>query len=313
MRKLDTGKKLLALSIFTRFSVLILLCLLGLWTEYLNLKMGYNNPRLVELSSGPAMRVFYECSDAFFSLFGDPLEAAQTFGGMTWSIRLWGVPFTDPIAFFSILVRDRSLEWGFVLGLILPITLVLLFGRVFCTYICPASLLFFTISRIRRLLGGFFYFPNLSLSKGFAWGILVGGLLLALSFGHGIWILILPYFAMGQTIFHGIAFGTISVAFFSLILFSLFDLCLGQQFTCRYICPTGRFLGWMGSKSLFSVRRDAKKCLPECHICYDVCPLKVDPKIDDSKDCSLCGECLVACPTKCLSIGKVGETWVKLG
>ena len=31
--------------------------------------------------------------------------------------------------------------------------------------------------------------------------------------------------------------------------------------------------------------------------------MKVQPKMDETLDCSMCGECLTICPTKCLSIG----------
>ena len=37
------GRGLMVLSIGTRFGVLVLICLLALWTEYLNLKVGYGN------------------------------------------------------------------------------------------------------------------------------------------------------------------------------------------------------------------------------------------------------------------------------
>ena len=90
------GRSLLVLSILTRAGVIGILCFLAALTSYHNLKRSYNNPRLVELSEGKAMRVFYETSDAFFSRFGDPAVEARKSGGMTWSIRLGGVPFTDP-------------------------------------------------------------------------------------------------------------------------------------------------------------------------------------------------------------------------
>ena len=297
------GRRLLTLSVISRVGVLLLLCLFALWTEYLNLKVGYNSPRLVELSSGKTMRVFYELSDSFFSLFGDPVEVMQTNGGMTWSIRVMGLPFTDPVAGLSVFVRNQLLPLEFALGLLIPLGLALLFGRVFCAYICPASLLFFAIARIRRLLRRFFYFPDIEVSRGLAWGILFGGLIAAYLMGHGIWILILPYFGVGQTIFHALAFGTLSIAVTSVAVFGLLDLCLGKQFTCRYLCPTGRLLGCIGRKSVVSIRRDAPQCLPRCTICIDICPMKVSPKLDQSVDCSLCGECIVACPGKCLSIG----------
>ena len=300
---MKAGRSLLALSIVTRTGVIAILCLLAMLTNYHNLKRSYNLPRLVELSEGRPMRVFYENTDRFFALFGDPASVAQQNGGMTWSIRLGGVPFTDPIAALSVLAKSQKWELGFALGLLIPLSLALLFGRVFCAYVCPASLLFFTISRVRGLLAKFFYLPEFSLNRGFCWGLLFGGVVTAVWVGHGVWTLILPYFAIGQTLFHGIAYGTISFSLGSLLVFGLLDLVMGKQFTCRYVCPTGRLLGFVGSKSVFSLKRDAPECLEACTSCIDVCPMKVQPKYDESLDCSMCGECLTICPTKCLSIG----------
>lgn len=297
------GRILLVLSIFTRAGVIAILCLLAMLTSYHNLKRAYNLPRLVELSEGKATRVFYENADRFFSMFGDPATAAQRSGGMTWSVRLGGVPFTDPVAAVSVLAKSHRWEFGFALGLIIPLGLALLFGRVFCAYICPASLLFFTISRVRRLISKFFLLPELSLNRGFCWGILFGGVVTAVWIGHGVWTLLLPYFAIGQSLFHGIAYGALSFSLGSIAVFGLLDLIMGKQFTCRYVCPTGRLLGAVGSKSVFALKREADDCLDACTSCIDVCPMKVQPKFDQTLDCSMCGECLTICPTKCLAIG----------
>lgn len=91
--------------------------------------------------------------------------------------------------------------------------------------------------------------------------------------GHGVWALILPYFAVGQTIFHGVAMGVLSIAVGSLVLFCILDFIFGKQFTCRYICPTGRLLGYVGQKSIITVRRDPVLCLTSCTSCSAVCPL----------------------------------------
>ena len=188
-----------------------ILCALALLTHYHNLKQSYNSPRLVELSSGKTARWMYERADGLLSLFGDPQPEARARSGMPWSIRLAGVPLTDPVAALSVLVKNRRWELGFALGLIVPLTMAFVFGRVFCSYICPASLLFFSISRIRNLLSPLFYFPDIKMNRGFSWGILAGGLTVALLFGHGVWTLILPYFAVGQTLYAGIASGTLSI------------------------------------------------------------------------------------------------------
>jgi len=59
----------------------------------------------------------------------------------------------------------------------------------------------------------------------------------------------------------------------------------------------------VGRKSVFALKRDADTCIEACTSCIDVCPMKVQPKFDETLDCSMCGECLTICPSKCLSIG----------
>ncbi len=297
------GWHLMFASVITRLCVLIIIILLASWSIYLNYKVGYNNARLVELADGKLVATFYRMSDWFFSCFGDPVAAMQSNGGMTWSIRLFGVQITDPIAATSVFLNNGQLAFGFFIGALIPLSLALLFGRVFCSYICPASLLFFTIGRLRRLLGRFFYFPELPMNRFFAWGVLCGGVVLALVTTHGIWALILPYFAVGQTIFHAITFGVMHVAVFSILFFIVVDFALGYQFTCRHICPTGRLLGVIGAKPLVSIRRDASACIDDCHSCEQVCTFMVSPKKDETRDCSLCGECMSVCPASCLSVG----------
>lgn len=300
------GKHLMWLSVFSRLCVLSMIALLSLWSIYLNYKTGYNHARLVELSDGPLAAWFYSISESFFSFFNaeDPAAAMQQNGGMTWSIRIAGIQFTDPIAVMSIVLNNGSASMGFVLGMIAPIALALLFGRVFCSYVCPASLLFFTVARLRRLLSRYLYFPELPMSRGLAWGVLGGGLILALTTTHGMWALILPYFAIGHTIFHAIVFGVMHIAVLSIVFFVCVDLLCGYQFTCRYICPTGRLLGVIGRKSLISIRRDASRCIAECTSCEQVCAFMVNPKLDQTQDCTLCGECMSVCPTSCLSVGR---------
>jgi ferredoxin-type protein NapH len=303
-RNIRTGRRLMGLSVVTRVMVLVMLCTFAMWTEYSNLKLGYNNPRLVELASGPVVRTFYEASDGFLGLFGDPAEVVRRNGGMTWSVRVMGVPFTDPMAALSLLAKDHRLPLGFAAGLVLPLGLALVFGRVFCSYICPASLMFFAINRFRRLASRYFYFPEGPSPRPVAWGVLAGGLVMAVLYGHGVWVFILPYFAIGQTIFGAVAFGVLSVAAGSLVFFALVDLAMGDSYTCRTFCPTGRLLGLLGRKAPVSVRRDAPRCLDGCNACTSICHLRVSPRLDETRDCSLCGECLVACPTACLSVGK---------
>lgn len=305
--KIPVGKKLMGASILSRTLVLLFLTLIAYESTFINYKTGFNNPRLVELSSGPAARILYETVNALFSWSGEPVQSFRGNSGMTWSIRVFGIPFTDPVAGISSLTSFAVFAPGFYLGLIFPLLIAAVFGRVFCSYICPASLLFFSVSRIRNFLRPYFLLPEFQPGRMLAWGILFGGIISALVFSHGVWIFILPYFSMGQTIYSGIAQGMISSTLIALLFFSLMDLLFGKNFTCRNVCPTGRLLGAIGSRSVISVKRDSSKCVDRCRICTEVCPLGADPKRDLARDCSLCGECMVLCPASCLSAGKIAE------
>ena len=302
------GRVLPIASVASRFAVLLLLFFLALMTDYVNLKQGYNNARLVELSEGKNIRRFYQGTDAVFSRIGEPLQVAQSNGGMTWSIRILGVPFTDPVAAASVLASHGRWTRDLAIGLLIPLSIMLVFGRVFCAYVCPASLLFFTIGRVRRYLKRWLLLPEFQPNRALAWGILAGGLTTAMIVGHGIWTLLLPYLAIGQVIFSGVAFGTLSVCAAAIATFATIDLVMGQQFTCRHLCPTGRLIGVVGARPLVSVRRDAEACISACTSCADVCPLQVSPKLDQTRDCSLCGECIAICPAKCLSVGLKRQT-----
>ena len=297
-----TGKFLVLCSFISRLCVVTILFLFAFWTDFHNFKLSYNNARLVGLDAGKSMQWFYQMSESFFSWFGEPELIARGFGGMIWSIRLFDFQFTDPIAFFSFFLKTHQFEMGLFLGLTIPIAMVLLFGRVFCSFICPASILFYVISRMRRLSEKFLYFPNWQSNRYMAWGILAGGLITAMIAGHGIWSLLLPYVAFGQVIFQGIAFGALSLSLWALLFFCLADVLFGYQFTCRNICPTGRLLGWLGSLSFITITRNKNQCLKECTSCSLICPYQVDPKKDQTRDCALCGECLTICPGNCLSI-----------
>jgi len=308
LKKLSTGKKLLYLSLGSRVFVLLLISFIASMGTFLNYRLGYNSARLVSLSSGPIAGALYSILDGITSLFGKPQAILQTTSGMTWSIHVLGIPFTDPIAALSILIKHNSFEMGFLLGLIIPLGLAAIFGRIFCSYICPASLLFFFTSRIRRFIEPYFLLPRISLSQGFAWGILAGGLFASYMYGHGIWTFILPYFAMGQTLYASLAFGTVSSVVFSLIFFAVLDILLGPQFTCKYVCPTGRLLGFIGRHAIISVRRRASDCPPRCNLCAEVCQMEISPRLDQTVNCTLCGECMIICPSGCLYPGAKEST-----
>ncbi|MFV2014631.1 MAG: 4Fe-4S binding protein [Candidatus Heimdallarchaeota archaeon] len=70
---------------------------------------------------------------------------------------------------------------------------------------------------------------------------------------------------------------------------------------CRWVCPTGALLGYVSSNSMLTVKRDPIKCEDGCSKCEEACPMGV-PLMDEDPDgianslCTLCGDCVDACP-----------------
>lgn len=89
---------------------------------------------------------------------------------------------------------------------------------------------------------------------------------------------------------------------FSLIVISvLFVLSIFiRNFWCRYLCPYGALLGILNFVSPTRIKREPLSCI-DCGLCTKACPsfIKVDKvKTVISDECSSCMSCVDACPVK---------------
>ena len=88
-----------------------------------------------------------------------------------------------------------------------------------------------------------------------------------------------------------------------LIFFLFFISLIGlnyftPRFWCRYLCPLGGLLGLVSKAAFF--RRQVSQDCKGCKLCERVCPTgTIDPQrnyASDPSECTLCLECLDACP-----------------
>lgn len=89
---------------------------------------------------------------------------------------------------------------------------------------------------------------------------------------------------------------------FSLIVIAvLFGLSIiFRNFWCRYLCPYGALLGIVSLLSPSKIKRNTETCI-DCNLCAKACPsfIKVDKVITViSDECSTCLSCIDACPVK---------------
>jgi len=78
-----------------------------------------------------------------------------------------------------------------------------------------------------------------------------------------------------------------------------------SRFWCRYLCPLGAINGLFNKVSVVNIHLNKERC-DGCKVCLKACEMgirRVD-EIGRSTDCTLCGQCVEACPDKALSFTK---------
>lgn len=267
----------------------------------------------------------------FFSAF-------MFFCWATWTSRLGGYPVSrilemDPLVMIGTMLSTghvyRSLGWG-----LLVLGLTLLFGRVFCNWICPYGSLhqfvgwLFNVDSAKENFDKNRYRPLFALK----YLILVVFLILAAMGALQIGLLdpiclmyrtVATVFApmwdmgisgVGVASLDGLKFAPgvparvfvgsfwIGVLLTALVAANL----IIPRFFCRVLCPLGALLGIFSRFALFRINRDVHKCT-DCNVCLWRCEGASDPQgMLRQSECFSCMNCIDDCPEDALSFGMRG-------
>ena len=209
-----------------------------------------------------------------------------------------------------------------VVAVLLVLTLV--FGRIYCSVVCPLGIMQDVVSWFRKKKNRFSYsaekkwlrYPVLVL---FVVAMVAGvGSLVALlapysSYGRIVTNLLKPLYEMGNNVLAGIAEHYDSYAFYSvdvwirslptfviaLVTFIVIAVLAwrGGRTYCNTICPVGTVLSFFARFSWLKIRFDVDKC-KNCGLCSKNCKAScIDFKnhsVDYSR-CVVCGNCLEKC------------------
>lgn len=197
-----------------------------------------------------------------------------------------------------------SLQGSVVTGLgvslilfILLIVLTLIFGRIYCSTLCPLGLfqevlmILFKPIYTHRLYQRARQSSVTYICAAFLVGSLLGGTAFLMR-------MIDPYAVTGNA-FSGAFYG---ILFLSLITILVF---FKKQFFCTNICPVGAVLGFLARFSLFKVHIDNTKCV-QCFACANRCPTAcIRPKRGEINNelCLSCLNCLTSCKQNAIHYG----------
>ncbi|MGL4957091.1 MAG: 4Fe-4S binding protein [Bacteroidales bacterium] len=259
--------------------------------------------------------------------------SASLFWGL---ITLLFLDFTGTIhSYFGWLAKIQflpallALNVGIIVGLVV---LTLLFGRLYCSIICPLGVYQDAISRIARR----FTKNRFRYSAAITWlrYAMLGVLAIAFVAGLGSVVALLePYSAYGRIIsnlgqplyqwannlfayvaertdsyaFYRVdvwlkGIGTFAIAVLTLGIISVLAWRNGRSY-CNTICPVGTVLGFVSRFSIYKIRINAESC-NACNLCVRNCKTScIDIKnhsIDHSR-CVSCFNCIDKCTQRSIS------------
>lgn len=241
--------------------------------------------------------------------------------------------------FFSEAITWRIPWRQFLPHLFIFLIPIILFGTLFCGWVCPLGSIQDVLAGIRRRLGlGRLHLPETGkrFLKFFKF-VLLGFILfisLLIAFPQLPWWLrkelfivgcqmcparfIFPYivgFPIEQSLFSPllVVFFSIAVIFTLALVMSAFS----SRLFCRF-CPNRVLLSFFNRGSLLTKKKELLRCT-RCGICVDSCPLRnvevyeeKNNKNIDFPDCIRCLRCVDSCPENdCLKIKFFGKTIFK--
>ncbi len=212
--------------------------------------------------------------------------------------HLW---FVSPLEGIESILTSRSVYAPLMVGMFIPVLLALLFGRVFCSWVCPISFFSETLDRIIFLFTRKKFRPfGIRLPKRSIWFALIGEIILAMTIGAPIFVFLSPPGLVGREIMMMTLFKTLAMEGLIVAVVLLMHLVSKRMF-CRYLCPLGGLLGLLGIKRRLVVVPDTDACL-NCGLCQKSCPLGLDPEAGQSLSayCWNCGSCIEICKASAL-------------
>lgn len=230
------------------------------------------------------------------SKLDDPESFLDSYKGTIWSMRFAGFDLTDPLAAAETVAATKHVHWPLILSIIVPVLFTVLFGRVFCSWICPGYILFELSGKLRKLLRFAEITPGeVRFAHTNKYIFLVVGLAVAAVMSAPLFALIYPP-AVISRVLHAWIFGTALTGMVVLLLVIVaFEVLVAPRWWCRTMCPGGALYALLGSLRPVRVKLKRESC-SGCKACIPVCEAGINPITEsESIECDNCGACLRHC------------------
>ena len=193
------------------------------------------------------------------------------------------------ILFFALFFTENIKIWFMIFGSSLLLAVV--FGRIFCGYVCPMNTLMIGTEKVSKRFGIQKHrAPEWLQSKKLPWLMIVFSFLI-MTFSRKVLEIEFP------------------LIIFFMIVSVVLTIFYKAEIFHNYLCPFGALQKVFGSKPYFSHSISEEDCRG-CGLCEQVCPaaaIKIGDKkkaIIEEKYCHQCTKCKQVCPFNAIKYGK---------
>jgi len=220
--------------------------------------------------------------------------------GTFYSMDIGDAAIADPLAVFQSMLASGVINIYMLGSLVIPILLMAILGRVWCSWFCPYYLFTEWIEWGKSKLGIDLkkpeyteFYPQKASKVRFIF-LLVGLFVMAIIGVPVLNLISAPGIISSQALVI-VKFGYVTFEL-AIVFAILFMELFYYRYWCRLFCPTGTFLSLFRFKRGMTVNKLVDNC-SDCKNCIKSCPAVVNPMTEGaSLHCHNCGDCIDACP-----------------
>jgi ferredoxin-type protein NapH len=221
--------------------------------------------------------------------------------GTFYSLSIGHLDFADPTMVLQTILLAKKVYFPLLLAGALPLIIALLFGRIFCGWICPfnamAELVYWLQLKIRKKKYKRLSEVNNPRPHFFwiAFGIAVA---IVMIFGIPFMSYISAPGIISSQIADWIFIGQTGFEILLIVLLLILEVTLFRRVWCKYVCPIGILISLFHYKHTMQVKFLPDKCTgnEKVSICNAVCQFGLNPKKDGIYPyCINCGDCVDIC------------------
>ncbi len=251
------------------------------------------------------LHVFRRSVQIFTILFliAVPVMALNDYTGIVgtlYSISFWSVDIVDPAIVLQSIILNQEIVVAMIIAAIIPIVLAAIFGKVFCSWMCPFHFLSEIGELMRKKIKRVNSKNNKNPRRFYYWiGFLLILFLLIITDIPFITFLSIPGLISAQ-IADSILFQAVGIELIIIAIIILLEMFFFPRFWCKYACPVGATLAIFHNRRSLNIAYNSPNCA-DCevakeNVCKQVCPLNLNPKRKDLYPyCNNCLECVSIC------------------